>query len=150
MVCPSPVMLVFWLTVVPWGRGQVYAGVFPLNSSDFPKLEESINRVSYTKIVIDGADSTIKLTLTDRSVTIQRESSSALGQGCRLGFLGSLHMSVFCQRLEDEYDANVIVTAPTVPYKGARVWSPLMHLLRLSSVVYHDRTTKFVRSGVHL
>ena len=59
-----------------------------------------------------------KLTLTDRSVTVQRETSSALGQGCRLGFLGTLHMDVFRQRLEDEYDANVIITAPTVPYKS--------------------------------
>lgn len=49
---------------------------------------------------------------------MQRESSSALGQGLRLGFLGTLHMDVFRQRLEDEYDANVIITAPTVPYKG--------------------------------
>ena len=65
-----------------------------------------------------------KLTLTDRSVTVQRETSSALGQGCRLGFLGTLHMDVFRQRLEDEYDANVIITAPTVPYK-----SKLMHSL---------------------
>lgn len=60
----------------------------------------------------------VQLTLTDRSVSVQRESSSALGQGCRLGFLGTLHMDVFRQRLEDEYDANIIVTAPTVPYKG--------------------------------
>jgi len=59
-----------------------------------------------------------KLTLTDRSVTVQRETSSALGQGCRLGFLGTLHMDVFRQRLEDEHDANVIITAPTVPYKS--------------------------------
>ena len=51
-------------------------------------------------------------------MTVQRESSSALGQGNRLGFLGTLHMDVFRQRLEDEYDANVIITAPTVPYKG--------------------------------
>ncbi|KAG6855958.1 Translation factor guf1 mitochondrial [Tephrocybe sp. NHM501043] len=80
---------------------QVFAGVFPVDSNDFPKLEESIKR----------------LTLTDRSVTVQRESSSALGQGCRLGFLGTLHMDVFRQRLEDEYDANIIITAPTVPYK---------------------------------
>lgn len=58
-----------------------------------------------------------KLTLTDRSVTVQRELSAALGSGCRLGFLGTLHMDVFRQRLEDEYDANVIITAPTVPYK---------------------------------
>jgi len=78
----------------------VFAGIFPVDSNDFTKLEESIKR----------------LTLTDRSVTIQRESSTALGQGCRLGFLGTLHMDVFRQRLEDEYDASVIITAPTVPY----------------------------------
>ncbi|KAJ7632858.1 P-loop containing nucleoside triphosphate hydrolase protein [Roridomyces roridus] len=82
-------------------KAMVYAGIFPVDTSDFPKLEESIKR----------------LALTDRSVTIQRESSTALGQGCRLGFLGTLHMDVFRQRLEDEYDANIIITAPTVPYK---------------------------------
>lgn len=43
--------------------------------------------------------------------------SFSTGQGCRLGFLGTLHMDVFRQRLEDEYDAMVIITAPTVPYK---------------------------------
>ncbi|KZV92180.1 translation factor GUF1, mitochondrial [Exidia glandulosa HHB12029] len=89
-------------------KPMVYAGVYPVDSNDFPKLEESIKR----------------LTLTDRSVSVQRESSTALGQGCRLGFLGTLHMDVFRQRLEDEYDASVIITAPTVPYK----------------LVYHDRT----------
>lgn len=47
MVCPSPVMIVLLLTVVPYGRGQVYAGVFPVDSSDFSKLEESIKRVSF-------------------------------------------------------------------------------------------------------
>ncbi|EMD38064.1 hypothetical protein CERSUDRAFT_134612 [Gelatoporia subvermispora B] len=88
-------------------KAMVYAGVYPIDSNDFLKLEESIKR----------------LTLTDRSVEVTRESSTALGQGCRLGFLGTLHMDVFRQRLEDEYDANVIITAPTVPYK----------------VVYHDR-----------
>ncbi|KAG6333226.1 hypothetical protein ID866_5861 [Astraeus odoratus] len=82
-------------------KAMVYAGIFPVDTNDFVKLEESIRR----------------LTLTDRSVTIQRESSTALGQGCRLGFLGTLHMDVFRQRLEDEYDANIIITAPTVPYK---------------------------------
>ncbi|KAK7693822.1 Translation factor guf1 mitochondrial [Cerrena zonata] len=82
-------------------KAMVYAGVFPVDSNDFPKLEESIKR----------------LTLTDRSVEVMRESSSALGQGCRLGFLGTLHMDVFRQRLEDEYNASVIITAPTVPYQ---------------------------------
>ncbi|KAG1891393.1 P-loop containing nucleoside triphosphate hydrolase protein [Suillus subluteus] len=80
-------------------KAMVYAGVFPVDSNDFIKLEESIKR----------------LTLTDRS------SSTALGQGCRLGFLGTLHMDVFRQRLEDEYDANIIITAPTVPYKNQKV-----------------------------
>ena len=65
----------------------------------------------------------IQLALTDRSLAIQRESSTALGQGCRLGFLGTLHMDVFRQRLEDEYDAKVIITAPTVPYKGTEISS---------------------------
>ncbi|KAJ3554902.1 hypothetical protein NM688_g2865 [Phlebia brevispora] len=82
-------------------KAMVYAGVYPVDSNDFLKLEESIKR----------------LTLTDRSVEVARESSTALGQGCRLGFLGTLHMDVFRQRLEDEYDASVIITAPTVPYK---------------------------------
>lgn len=89
-------------------KAMVYAGIFPVDSNDFLKLEESIKR----------------LTLTDRSVEVSRDSSTALGQGCRLGFLGTLHMDVFRQRLEDEYNASVIITAPTVPYK----------------VVYRDRT----------
>jgi translation elongation factor EF-4 len=98
---------------------QVFAGVYPMESNDFPKLEESINRVSLCRCSFESTILTVcKLTLTDRSVTVQRESSTALGQGCRLGFLGTLHMDVFRQRLEDEYDANVIITAPTVPYKG--------------------------------
>ncbi|TRM62532.1 GTP-binding protein lepa C-terminus-domain-containing protein [Schizophyllum amplum] len=82
-------------------KAMVFAGVFPVDNADFPKLEESIRR----------------LMLTDRSISMQRESSTALGQGCRLGFLGTLHMDVFRQRLEDEYDANIIITAPTVPFK---------------------------------
>jgi translation elongation factor EF-4 len=57
------------------------------------------------------------LTLTDRSVTSQRESSSFLGQGFRLGFNGSLHLDVFRQRLEDEFGEEIIVTRPLVPIK---------------------------------
>lgn len=79
-------------------------------------------------ILVD--DRSAQLTLTDRSVTVSRESSTALGQGCRLGFLGTLHMDVFRQRLEDEYDSQVIITAPTVPYKGA--------LSRLTTYLTHD------------
>ncbi|KAI0797564.1 GTP-binding protein lepa [Abortiporus biennis] len=97
-------------------KAMVYAGVYPVDSNDFVKLEESIKR----------------LTLTDRSVEVMRESSTALGQGCRLGFLGTLHMDVFRQRLEDEYNANVIITAPTVPFK----------------VVYKDNKTVIISNPV--
>ena len=89
-------------------RSMVFAGVFPTDSADFDKLEEAIER----------------LTLNDRSVTVARETSAALMQGFRLGFLGTLHMDVFRQRLEDEYSSEVIVTAPTVPFrvtKGEKV-----------------------------
>lgn len=91
-----------------------------MDSNDFIKLEESIKRVCFLKVNYRLSLMFPQLTLTDRSVTVQRESSTALGQGCRLGFLGTLHMDVFRQRLEDEYDANIIITAPTVPYKGMR------------------------------
>ncbi|KAL7412181.1 GTP-binding protein lepa [Mrakia frigida] len=82
-------------------KPMVYAGIFPIDSGEFLRLEESINR----------------LLLSDRSVTVQRETSNALGQGMRLGFLGTLHLDVFRQRLEDEYNSDVIITAPSVPYK---------------------------------
>ncbi|CED85336.1 gtp-binding protein lepa [Phaffia rhodozyma] len=82
-------------------KAMVFAGIYPIDSNDFYKLEESVHR----------------LMLSDRSVTIERESSQALGVGLRLGCLGTLHMDVFRQRLEDEYNSDVIITAPSVPYK---------------------------------
>lgn len=83
-------------------KSMVFAGVYPLEPGGFPKLEDAIKR----------------LTLTDRSVTSNRESSSFLGQGFRLGFNGSLHMDVFRQRLEDEFGEEVIVTRPLVPVRS--------------------------------
>jgi translation elongation factor EF-4 len=62
-------------------------------------------------------DSIEKLTLNDSSVVVQRDSSSALGQGFRIGFLGMLHLDVFRQRLKEEYNADVILTNPSVSYK---------------------------------
>ena len=79
----------------------VYAGIYPSDSTEFNKLEESI----------------MKLALNDRSVTVARESSMALGQGCRCGFLGTLHLDVFRQRLRDEFQHEILVTAPTVTYR---------------------------------
>lgn len=59
-----------------------------------------------------------KLILNDSAVTVSTDSSPALGQGWRLGFLGLLHMEVFNQRLEQEYDAQAIITAPSVTFKA--------------------------------
>ncbi|KAJ1982617.1 Translation factor guf1 mitochondrial [Dimargaris cristalligena] len=82
-------------------KSMVFSGIFPVDPNDYSRLDESIE----------------KLTLNDSSVTVQKETSNALGQGWRLGFLGTLHMDVFRQRLEEEYNARVIVTQPTVPYR---------------------------------
>jgi len=81
-------------------RSMVFAGLFPAGNADFEELNTAIS----------------KLLLTDPSVSVEKESSQALGLGFRCGFLGVLHMDVFSARLEQEYGAEVIITAPTVPY----------------------------------
>ncbi|KAF3482659.1 Translation factor GUF1 [Arthroderma uncinatum] len=82
-------------------KSMVFVAAYPVDSNDFPHLEESINQ----------------LLLNDRSVTMQKESSEALGAGFRLGFLGTLHCSVFEDRLRQEHGASIILTPPTVPCK---------------------------------
>lgn len=79
----------------------VFAGIFPVDASEFELLRDAIE----------------KLTLNDASVTVEKKSSPALGLGFRCGFLGLLHMDVFKQRLEQEYNITVIATAPSVLYK---------------------------------
>ncbi|KAL2441901.1 Translation factor GUF1, mitochondrial [Exophiala dermatitidis] len=82
-------------------KPMVFVAAFPVDQSDFEHLEDSINQ----------------LLLNDRSVTVQKESSQALGAGFRLGFLGTLHCSVFEDRLRQEHGASIIITPPTVPFK---------------------------------
>ena len=69
-----------------------------------------------------------KVSLNDYSVTVEPETSIALGFGYRLGFLGLLHLEVFSQRLEDEYSAEVLVTTPSVPFK-VRISDSKFHTL---------------------
>ena len=83
-------------------KAMVFAGLYPMDASKHRELSDAIDR----------------LTLNDASVTVQKETSSSLGQGFRLGFLGTLHMDVFRQRLEEEHSTIVINTLPTVPYKA--------------------------------
>ena len=82
-------------------RPQVFAALFPVSSDDYENFRDALE----------------KLTLNDASLEYQPETSDALGFGFRCGFLGMLHMEIIQERLEREYDLDLITTAPTVIFE---------------------------------
>lgn len=79
----------------------VYSGIYPAEGESFDKLRDSLE----------------KLQVNDAALVFEQENSQALGVGLRAGFLGLLHMDIITQRLEREYDLDIIATAPSVIYK---------------------------------
>lgn len=122
-------------------RPMVYAGIYPIDGADFPELREALD----------------KLQLNDAALTYEPETSGALGFGFRVGFLGLLHMEIVRERLEREFNLDLISTAPNVVYrvvmedgaehtvtnpseypdgKIAEVWEPVVHATILTPSDY--------------
>ena len=103
-------------------KPQVYAGLFTVSADDYESFRDAL----------------AKLTLNDASLFYEPESSDALGFGFRCGFLGMLHMEIIQERLEREYDLDLITTAPTVVYEVVK---------RDGSVVYVDNPSRLPELG---
>ena len=99
-------------------KSMVYAGIFPAEGTDYSELKEALE----------------KLKLNDASLNYELETSSALGHGFRCGFLGLLHMEIIQERLEREYDLNLITTAPSVIYKVHKTNGEVLNLYNPSEL----------------
>ena len=104
----------------------VFCGLFPVDSSEYQKLKDGLG----------------KLKLNDASFSYEAESSTALGLGFRCGFLGLLHLEIITERLEREFDVNLITTTPGVIYKVHKVKGDVINLQNPSSMPDPTQITK--------
>lgn len=102
---------------------QVYAGMFPIDSSDFEKFREALQ----------------KLQINDAALFFEPDTSEALGFGFRCGFLGMLHMEIIQERLEREYNLDLITTAPSVIYEIVK---------KNGETIYVDNPSKLPDAGI--
>ncbi|PKF51652.1 translation elongation factor 4 [Enterovibrio nigricans] len=93
-------------------KPQVYAGLFPVSSDDYENFRDALG----------------KLSLNDASLFYEPENSAALGFGFRCGFLGMLHMEIIQERLEREYNLDLITTAPTVVYEVKKTNGDILYV----------------------
>ena len=99
-------------------KPMVFAGIYPTDTEDYPLLRDALD----------------KLQLNDAALTFEPENSAALGFGYRVGFLGMFHMEIVQERLEREYDLDVLVTAPSVEYEALLTTGEVVRLDRPSDM----------------
>ncbi len=119
-------------------KSVVFAGIFPTDAADFENLKEALE----------------KLVLNDSALTFEPESSAALGFGFRCGYLGLLHMEIVQERLEREYNMNIITTAPSVRYKVTKTDGTLVEIENPSKMPNPSLIEKieepYIRGTIHV
>ncbi|MSR68122.1 elongation factor 4, partial [Candidatus Peribacteria bacterium] len=112
----------------------VFAGLYPIQADDYPKLRDSLE----------------KLSLNDAAVDISYEHNTALGNGFRCGFLGLLHMDIIQERLEREYGCELIITAPSVLYEVKLKAARPVSVVRASLLQVDDPTVALISNPAEL
>lgn len=113
-------------------KSQVFAGLYPVESNQYEALREALT----------------KLQLNDAALHFEPEVSQALGFGFRAGFLGLLHMDIVQERLEREYDMDLITTAPSVVYEVLMTNGEVIHVENPRSCPQSTRLRRFANQSI--